>query len=110
MLVVGGNLCVLWSLNYTWEAIRVVGRRCSHCGRPGRFVVGGPRLGGDRCRLVRVPCLREGLRFEAWNARRLACGKGWHFKRGGYRRTARWRTRSFGPDRSQTSPQGWRRP
>ena len=31
-------------------------------GRPGRFVVGGPRLGGDRRRLaVCVSCLRGGV-------------------------------------------------
>ena len=41
-----------------------------HYGRPGRFVVGGPRLGGDRRRLaVCVPCLREGFGSEAWIAR-----------------------------------------
>ena len=58
---------MLWSLNYTWEAIRVVGRRCSHCGRPGRFVVGGPRLGGNiRGLVVCVPCVRRGRGPGSW--------------------------------------------
>ena len=85
--------------------------RCSQYGRPGRFVVGGPRLGGDRRRLAAcVPCLREGLGSEAWVARRLACGGRWDFNRGRERRHRAAANCSFGQDRYQTSLQGWRRP
>ena len=57
MLVVGGNLCVLWSLVHVWEATRVVGRRP---------MVVPPRLGGDRRGLATcVSCVRRG-----WGPRR----------------------------------------
>ena len=81
MLVVGGNLCVLWSLVHVCEATLWSSRAI----RRGRAASGRRQTWVGGLRVV----LAGGLGSEAWVARRLACGGGGDFKRGGHRRPAR---------------------
>ena len=75
---------MLWSLVHVWEATLWSSRAI----RRGRAVSGRRQTWLGDVRVVRA----EGLGSGAWVARRLACGGGWDFKRGGHRRPARWRT------------------